>query len=497
MPAISAEAMVATSHPLATRAGLSALERGGNAVDAALAAAAMLTVAEPTDNGIGGDAFALVWDEGALYGINGSGRSPADLGGRSRRGCRPAVGDRARRGSALGGSGLAVRPLRPRPRGRARRRGRPRRHRVHGPDRRQVGAGSTRPVARARPSASATSSPSSPPPCSGSRRRGRMLSTRVRSRRRSRQRAGSPRTISTPTPPSGSSRCAGATAASRCASCRRTARALRRSRAGALRRSRAGAALRDRGDEARVRRRLRVRSRRPAATRRPSPRSGWPPAARSCGRMRSSISAPACRAAAPPTSAWWTGTAWPSRSSRASTSRSAPASSRRGPASCSRTAAPGSAASRAIRTSSRRRSAPSTRSSRACCSSTASCSGRSASWAGRCSRRATSRWCRRIVDDGYDPQAALDAPRWRVEEDGIVELEPGLRAPPAGAAGYRPRRAYRRGAAPVRGRSDDPAARDLADRRLGRPWRRLRRRPLARVARRPDRAVDSGTVALP
>ncbi len=83
MPAISAEAMVATSHPLATRAGLGALERGGNAVDAALAAAAMLTVAEPTDNGIGGDAFALVWDEGVLYGINGSGRSPADLDGQS------------------------------------------------------------------------------------------------------------------------------------------------------------------------------------------------------------------------------------------------------------------------------------------------------------------------------------------------------------------------------------------------------------------------------
>ncbi len=83
MPAISTESMVATSHPLATRAGLRALEHGGNAVDAALAAAAMLTVAEPTDNGIGGDAFALVWDEGALYGFNGSGRSPADLGGRA------------------------------------------------------------------------------------------------------------------------------------------------------------------------------------------------------------------------------------------------------------------------------------------------------------------------------------------------------------------------------------------------------------------------------
>jgi gamma-glutamyltranspeptidase/glutathione hydrolase len=77
MPAIAAQAMVATSHPLATRAGVRALELGGNAVDAALAAAAMLTVAEPTENGLGGDAFALVWHDGRLYGLNGSGRSPA------------------------------------------------------------------------------------------------------------------------------------------------------------------------------------------------------------------------------------------------------------------------------------------------------------------------------------------------------------------------------------------------------------------------------------
>ena len=81
MPAIASEAMVATSHPLATRAGLRALERGGNAVDAALAAAAVLTVAEPTDNGPGGDAFCLVWQGGELFGLNGSGRSPLVLDG--------------------------------------------------------------------------------------------------------------------------------------------------------------------------------------------------------------------------------------------------------------------------------------------------------------------------------------------------------------------------------------------------------------------------------
>jgi gamma-glutamyltranspeptidase/glutathione hydrolase len=79
MPAVAVGGMVATSHPQATRAGLAALERGGNAVDAALAAAAMLTVAEPTDNGVGGDAFAVVWDGDRLHGLNGSGRSPATL----------------------------------------------------------------------------------------------------------------------------------------------------------------------------------------------------------------------------------------------------------------------------------------------------------------------------------------------------------------------------------------------------------------------------------
>ena len=69
--------MVATSQPLATRAGLRALERGGNAVDAALAAAAVLCVAEPMSTGIGGDAFALVWREGELIGLDAAGPAPA------------------------------------------------------------------------------------------------------------------------------------------------------------------------------------------------------------------------------------------------------------------------------------------------------------------------------------------------------------------------------------------------------------------------------------
>jgi gamma-glutamyltranspeptidase/glutathione hydrolase len=81
MPAVAAGEMIATSHPQATLAGLRAFARGGNAMDAALAAAAVLTVAEPTENGPGGDAFALVWREGELFGLNGSGRSPAVVDG--------------------------------------------------------------------------------------------------------------------------------------------------------------------------------------------------------------------------------------------------------------------------------------------------------------------------------------------------------------------------------------------------------------------------------
>jgi gamma-glutamyltranspeptidase/glutathione hydrolase len=75
--AVVADNMVVTSQPLASQAGLSILARGGNAVDAALAAAITLTVVEPSGNGLGSDAFAILWDGNDLHGLNASGRSPA------------------------------------------------------------------------------------------------------------------------------------------------------------------------------------------------------------------------------------------------------------------------------------------------------------------------------------------------------------------------------------------------------------------------------------
>jgi len=78
MVTFAKKGMVATSQPLAAQAGLAMMQKGGNAVDAAIATAACLTVVEPTSNGIGGDAFALVWSKGKLHGLNSSG--PAPLG---------------------------------------------------------------------------------------------------------------------------------------------------------------------------------------------------------------------------------------------------------------------------------------------------------------------------------------------------------------------------------------------------------------------------------
>ncbi|MES3009931.1 MAG: gamma-glutamyltransferase family protein [Pseudomonadota bacterium] len=74
---VFARNVVATSHPLAAQAGLRMLATGGNAVDAAIATAAAMTVLEPVSNGLGSDAFCILWDGTQLHGLNASGRAPA------------------------------------------------------------------------------------------------------------------------------------------------------------------------------------------------------------------------------------------------------------------------------------------------------------------------------------------------------------------------------------------------------------------------------------
>lgn len=74
---VMARNVVASSQPLAVQAGVSMLQQGGNAVDAALATAIALTVVEPTSNGIGSDGYSIIWDGRELHGLNASGRSPA------------------------------------------------------------------------------------------------------------------------------------------------------------------------------------------------------------------------------------------------------------------------------------------------------------------------------------------------------------------------------------------------------------------------------------
>jgi gamma-glutamyltranspeptidase/glutathione hydrolase len=76
-PTVAATAMAATSQALATRAALRMLDRGGNAADAAVAAAAMLCVTEPMSTGVGGDAFALVWRDGHVEALDSAGPAPA------------------------------------------------------------------------------------------------------------------------------------------------------------------------------------------------------------------------------------------------------------------------------------------------------------------------------------------------------------------------------------------------------------------------------------
>jgi len=73
---VFARNVVATSHPLAAQAGLRILAQGGNAVDAAVATAAVMTLVEPCSNGLGSDAFCILWDGQQLHGLNASGRAP-------------------------------------------------------------------------------------------------------------------------------------------------------------------------------------------------------------------------------------------------------------------------------------------------------------------------------------------------------------------------------------------------------------------------------------
>jgi gamma-glutamyltranspeptidase / glutathione hydrolase len=78
---IAQNGMAATSQPLATQVALDILKKGGSAIDAAIAADAVLGVVEPTGSGVGGDLFAIIWsaDKGKLYGLNASGKSPRSL----------------------------------------------------------------------------------------------------------------------------------------------------------------------------------------------------------------------------------------------------------------------------------------------------------------------------------------------------------------------------------------------------------------------------------
>ena len=94
--------MVATSQPLATAAGLRAFERGGNAADAALAAAAMLCVTEPMWTGLGGDLFAQVWRDGRLDAIDAAGPAPENADPLEPVEHAAPVGHRPRRGRAAG-----------------------------------------------------------------------------------------------------------------------------------------------------------------------------------------------------------------------------------------------------------------------------------------------------------------------------------------------------------------------------------------------------------
>ncbi|MDB5827360.1 MAG: gamma-glutamyltransferase [Variovorax sp.] len=74
---VFARNVVASSHPLATQAGLAMMRDGGNAIDAVIATAAVMAIVEPCSNGLGSDAFCILWDGKAMHGLNASGHAPA------------------------------------------------------------------------------------------------------------------------------------------------------------------------------------------------------------------------------------------------------------------------------------------------------------------------------------------------------------------------------------------------------------------------------------
>ena len=272
-----------------------------------------------------------------------------------------------------------------------------------------------------------------PAPTAGDRvRLPELAATLRRDRRRGRRRrsiaarspsdlrglAGSRRATSPATRRAGSSRCAlryrgvrGRRAAAADAG-RRRARGARRCSSGSSRRSPNQVALRAARARGRARARARRRRRRATCSR--------PSTSRAARERRAP--APRSRAAARSTCARSTATAWPSRSSRASSAASARASSRRARASCCRTAAPASRVTGRVepgaapvphdhpRDAAARRRAG---------------SARSASWAASSRPRRTCSSSAALVDEGLDPQAALDRPRFRVEADAVC-LEEGL-----------------------------------------------------------------------
>ncbi len=98
---VFARNIVSTSQPLASQAGLKIIQQGGNAVDAAIATAAVLMIVEPVSNGLGSDMFAIVWDGEKLHGLNASGVAPAAWS--------PEYYEKK---YGLGANGLANRPMR-------------------------------------------------------------------------------------------------------------------------------------------------------------------------------------------------------------------------------------------------------------------------------------------------------------------------------------------------------------------------------------------------